>query len=142
MKMRFWIFSRPNSWRWGKKDNQIDATEEEGEDGALPVFSMVGISSPRTMRHHGVIRGRTVTVLIDSGASHNFISASLIPKLRLKPDRTGKFWDQLGNGRRQESEGVCREVCVSLARCKVVADCYVFTLGGVHIILGGHGWQL
>lgn len=42
------------------------------EDGAFPFYSMVGISSPRTMLLYGVMRGRTVTVLIDSGVSYNF----------------------------------------------------------------------
>lgn len=38
--------------------------------------------------------------------------------------------------RRQESEGVCRNVLLLLQGCEIVADCYVFALGGVNIILG------
>lgn len=112
------------------------------EDGALPVYSMVGISSPQTMRLQGIIRGHTVIVLIDSGASHNFISSSLVTTLRLKPDKTGKFRVQLGDGRQQESDGVCRGISVVLCGCEVTTDCYVFALGGVDLILGWLGWQL
>lgn len=81
------------------------------------------------MRFRGVIRGHTITVLIDSGASHNFILASIVSKLKLKTDCTRKFEIQLGDKRRQESEGVRREVLVSLPGCEVLKDCYVFALG-------------
>ncbi|KAF2322338.1 hypothetical protein GH714_012409 [Hevea brasiliensis] len=39
----------------------------------LPFYSIGGISSPNTLKLQGRIRGTDVTVLIDSGASHNFI---------------------------------------------------------------------
>lgn len=110
--------------------------EGNEKDRSLPVYSMAGISSPRTMRLKGVTRGSTITVLIDSGASHYFISASLVPLLQLRLDKTTKFGVQLGDGMRQKSEGVCKEVSMSLQGCEIVADYYVFVLGGVNIILG------
>lgn len=110
----------------GNEEWSEEQAEPDGEEGALPVFSMAGISSPGTMRLRGVIRGRAVTVLIDSGASHNFISSSLIPIVQLTPD---EFGVQLGNGSRQRSEGVCKGVAMMLAGCEVVAD-YFFSHWG------------
>ncbi|KAF2322094.1 hypothetical protein GH714_006594 [Hevea brasiliensis] len=40
----------------------------------LPFYSVGGISSPKTLKLQGWIQGRALTVMIDSGASHNFIS--------------------------------------------------------------------
>lgn len=106
-----------------------------GEEGDFPVYSMAGIFCPRTMRIQGVVEGCTVTTLIDSGASHNFISSSLVSMLRLNPKKTSRFGVQLGDGHRQESKGVCRQLPISLPGCAITEDCYVFALGGVDIIL-------
>lgn len=45
--------------------------------------SVVGITSPRTMKLRGEIQDREVVVLIHSGAAHNFISSKLIAELQL-----------------------------------------------------------
>ncbi|KAF2320653.1 hypothetical protein GH714_029825 [Hevea brasiliensis] len=42
----------------------------------LPFYSVGGISSPKTLKLQGWIQGRALTVMIDSGASHNFISVT------------------------------------------------------------------
>lgn len=89
--------------------------------------------------HHETSRGEqgcTVTVLIDSGASHNFISVPLVLLLHMTPDRITMFGVQLGDGRRQESERICKNVSLTLQGCEIVADCYVFGLRGVHVIFG------
>lgn len=121
----------------GETDSPIDPDEEPGGNvEPLLLSSMVGITSPRTMRLQRVIHGCTIIVWINSGASHNFISASLIPLLRLKLDRTAKFGVQLGDGRRQEFEGVYKNVSLLLQGCEIAANFNVFALGGVDVILG------
>lgn len=55
--------------------------EPELKDADLAINSMVGLDSPRTMKLLGTVGGRSVVVLIDSGASHNFIEEELIKDL-------------------------------------------------------------
>lgn len=55
---------------WGDEPNQ----GIEGKEVAhLSLNSLAGINSPRTMNVKGNIRRREVVVLIDGGATHNFI---------------------------------------------------------------------
>ncbi|KAG6390471.1 hypothetical protein SASPL_148206 [Salvia splendens] len=111
--------------------------EESGEgDVELPLYSMAGIDTARTMRLHAKLGEHTIIVLIDSGASHNFISRALVDRLQLQPDREERFGVLLGNGLRQEAEGACRKIEVTLAGCQFLLDCFVFPLGGVDMILG------
>ncbi|XP_051127826.1 uncharacterized protein LOC127249174 [Andrographis paniculata] len=77
-----------------------------------------------------------VTVLIDSSASHNFISSTVVVELDLKPDESSRFWVQLGDGRRLDSLGICRNIGLSMAGLKLKADFYDFPLGRVDFILG------
>ncbi|CAH9118783.1 unnamed protein product [Cuscuta epithymum] len=119
----------------GQEEFPRDDDPLEGQEGDFPVYAMAGIFSPQTMRLRGMIGGCTATVLIDSGASHNFVSSSLVSLLRLKQDKTGRFGVQLGDGHRQESEGVCRQLSINLPGCAIKADCFVFPLAGVDLIL-------
>ncbi|KAF2293086.1 hypothetical protein GH714_036471 [Hevea brasiliensis] len=64
----------------------------------LSFYSIGGISSPKTLKLQGRIRGTDVTVLIDSGASHNFISGNLSSKLNLTVESTPPFGVRLGDG--------------------------------------------
>lgn len=52
----------------------------------LPLYSVGGISGPRMMKLHGFLNGTAILVMIDSGASHNFLSQELFAKLHLPID--------------------------------------------------------
>ncbi|KAF2295631.1 hypothetical protein GH714_033358 [Hevea brasiliensis] len=102
----------------------------------LPFYSIGGISSPKTLKLQGRICGTDVTVLIDNGASHNFILGNLSSKLNLTIESTPSFGVRLGDGHRVQSMGVCRQLQLDLGNLEVKVDCYLFPLGGVDIILG------
>ncbi|KAG8375979.1 hypothetical protein BUALT_Bualt09G0015400 [Buddleja alternifolia] len=95
---------------------EIELTEYVGESGkseeeqpveevALSMCSAVGISGPRTLRLKGLLKNRHVTILVDSGRSHNFISDKLVSELALEVDHTNRFGVKLRDGRRTESTG-------------------------------------
>lgn len=50
--------------------------------------SVVGLDSPKTMKFTRVIGGKQVLVLLDSGATHNFISDCLIDELQVPVEPT------------------------------------------------------
>ncbi|KAG8388164.1 hypothetical protein BUALT_Bualt02G0097400 [Buddleja alternifolia] len=114
----------------GSEEQQLD------QEVSLSVCSAVSISGPRTMRLKGLVQDREVTILVDSGASHNFISAKLASQLNLPVDLTSRFGVKLGDGHRTDTTGLCREVAIRLDSTSVSVDCYVFPLGGVDMILG------
>lgn len=67
--------------------HRFEAQEEEKElkDSQLDLSlrSIVGITTPKTMKLKGTLGGRDVIVLIDSGANHNFLSITIVEQLCL-----------------------------------------------------------
>lgn len=43
----------------------------------LPLYSAGGVSQSRIMKSKGKIKGKEIESMVDSGASHNFISKKL-----------------------------------------------------------------
>ncbi|XP_052733941.1 uncharacterized protein LOC108321488 [Vigna angularis] len=123
----------------GADDDEEDAeTMEEAEQCCmeLSVYSAEGVTQSNTMKLAGWVRERRIIVLIDSGASHNFISAHLVDELRLEKEETPPYRVCLGDGQRKETQGCCKGLSVALEGAEVREDFYIFDLGGVDVVLG------
>ncbi|KAG8364579.1 hypothetical protein BUALT_Bualt18G0012000 [Buddleja alternifolia] len=106
------------------------------EEVAISMCSAVGLSGPCTLTLKGFKGNREVTVLVDSGASHNFISDKLVRALQLDVDHTSRLGVKLGDGCRTEATGLCCNLPTRFDDTTVTADYYVFPLGGIDMILG------
>lgn len=82
----------------------------------LSLNSVVGLTAPRTMKLKGRIKGTEVVILIDSGASHNFISTELVQSLDLGLDTTGGYGVVMGTGLTVKGEGVPRSGHIGAGR--------------------------
>ncbi|KZV50196.1 hypothetical protein F511_26056 [Dorcoceras hygrometricum] len=80
--------------------------------------------------------GQEVVIMVDSGASHNFVSRPLVEKLGLMIDETVRFGVCLGDGGKVRCQGVCRNLNVELGMYTVAITGHLFELGGVDVILG------
>ncbi|KAF7810403.1 Deoxycytidylate deaminase [Senna tora] len=78
---------------------------------SLSLNSVVGITGGLTMKLLGKINGTEVLVMVDSGATHNFISTEFVEKLGLKVEKTKVT---LGDGCCVQQEGKCRGLEVEL----------------------------
>ncbi|KAI3522148.1 hypothetical protein L1887_11628 [Cichorium endivia] len=121
--------------------------EEEGEEPeteehahldmmTVSASSVAGLTTPRTMKLRGMIGQNEVVVLIDSGATHNFLSLRLVKPLGLSVTGTREKGIMLGNGGFDKSIGICKNVSLSLPGYQLVHDFYPLDLGGTDVILG------
>lgn len=63
---------------------QTAATSEEAVEAAaveVSLNSVVGLTTPKTMKMMGKIKGHEVIVMLNPGATHNFISLRTVQKL-------------------------------------------------------------
>lgn len=86
----------------------------------LPLDSVGEVNQSRTMKLKGKIGGASVVAMIDSGASHNFVSKKLIEELGLDVDESVRFGVYLGDGCRVPCQGVCRELRVDFGVCQLM----------------------
>ena len=89
--------------------------EDEVEEIAeLSVNSIVELSAPRTMKIKGKIGQQEVINMIDCGATHNFIFATLVQLLGLPRETTANYGVLIGTSVAVKGEGICWRVPLSL----------------------------
>ena len=76
----------------------------------MSLHSIVGLTSLKTMRLSGFIRAEEVITLIDLRATHNFISSTLVDKLKFEVTDTTEYGVAMGTGDKVSSHGVCKGV--------------------------------
>ena len=98
-------------------EEDVENSEEEpepefGETPQLSMNSIMGFTSRRSLKVWGSINDNKVIVLIDCGATHNFISKKLVEKLQLEVEDTPSYVVEVGDGHKIKCKGVCRKVPV------------------------------
>lgn len=123
--------------------------ETEGDDSDAPASPteevltevslnlVVGISNPKTMKLKGLIGSKEVIIMIDPGATHNFISLGVDAEAGLKIDSSVGFGVCLGNGVAVRGDGICKGITLQLdGGLEVVEDFLPLKLGSSDVILG------
>lgn len=96
----------------------------------------MGIDNPKTMKMVGTINGKEIVVMVDPGATHNFISPRAVEELKLQVHGTKEFAVSLGTGDAIRGWGECREVKLMIQGFEIMDSFYPMELGNSDIILG------
>lgn len=114
---------------------------EEGSKMACQVLDLRALNSrelfqSKTLKLEGGLVGYPVLLLVDSGASQNFVARELVDSLGLEVSVTKEFGVNLNNGSRCVSQGICTVLGVKIGKYSAMIDAFVLDLGGVDLILG------
>jgi hypothetical protein len=86
----------------------------------ISLHSIAGLSCPKAMKLEGELYGHKVVILIDSGASHNILSSSLVLELKLPLTPTNEYCVVLGTGEAVKGGGICKGVHISVQGIKII----------------------
>ena len=82
--------------------------------------SVVGLPHTGTMKLKGVVNTQEVNILVDCGATHNFICTNVVKALDLPSYAMQNYSITLGNGSMILGAKVCRDVLVMLSGVLIV----------------------
>lgn len=115
-----------------------EVVEKMDDAVELSLNSVVGFTRPGTIRMKGKIDLNEVVVLIDCGATYNFITQQLVEELKLPLTETVNYGIIIGSGPPIKGKGVCKGVVVSLGDLTVVENFLPLDLVRVDVVLGMH----
>lgn len=122
----------------------IVEVETEGEESPVasdieePLIKLQVLSeasSIRTMQLKGVFNKRLVHVLVDSGATHNFIHPTLLKNLKEPVSNLLPLNVMLASGAKMKTQGEVN-VPLQLQQYDFSADFYILPISGCEVILG------
>ncbi|KAF5769419.1 putative nucleotidyltransferase, Ribonuclease H [Helianthus annuus] len=88
------------------------------------------------MKLEGLLLGFTISMLVDSGASHSFISRRLVTALGLSSSMFRGIKIKLGDGHFVYVSERCVALPVTIGPCSFTVDALVFDTGSLDFILG------
>ncbi|XP_057452951.1 uncharacterized protein LOC130744819 [Lotus japonicus] len=119
---------------------EVEDPEDEIQ-GEMSMISFYHIANkpqeqPRTMKLQGTIQGVPVLVLIDSGATHNFIDQKLVQRMGWEVADTPRMTIKLGDGFQSHARGRCKSIDLEVGRYQLHCSPHLFELGGPDMVLG------
>ena len=102
--------------------------EDEGECQILDFlgFAVTPNSSLQTLKLRGELQGIPIQILVDSGASHNFISRQLVSLLGLQTHSFAGLHICLGDGHRVRVQEKCEQLDIQLGNFSCQLEALVF----------------
>ena len=94
----------------GSLINEGQNTSTNSEEVEITLYALIGTPTPSTMRIRGKINGVNLVVLLDTGSTHNFIDAALVPSLHLLVDQSQTLEIKVANGAVVKTQGFCDQV--------------------------------
>lgn len=122
-------------------DNPV-LIEDVTDEDSIPLHfqlspqAVEGQDSPRVLKFTGLIAGLHVSVLVDTGSSHNIIQPRIAKYLHLNLSSIQPFTVMVGNGDRLKCTQFCHKVPLRLQSQTFIIPCYLLPIEGADIVLG------
>ncbi|KAL8091683.1 hypothetical protein AgCh_034082 [Apium graveolens] len=109
---------------------------EDDKPGQISLNALAGNNSISTIRLQGLVKGKKVHILIDSGSTHSFVDTGLVKHLRLLAEIVQPLLVTLANGTSMMVYTMCKKLSYEVQGHKFTTDLRPYPLGGSDIILG------
>lgn len=76
----------------------------------VSLYALSDSFKTKTISLQGFIKNTTVSILVDTGRSHSFISPELVKNLEFQSKHTGPLVATLADGNSFTSQSICKQV--------------------------------
>ena len=114
----------------------MERRQDEEAKPEITLFSLVGSTTPGTMRVKGKVNSVSLVILVDSRSTHNFIDLAVIYVHRIPVDKSQILEVKVANGDIIKTQGLCKDVPVCLQGQVFLVQLHVLPLGGCDLVFG------
>ncbi|CAL5377841.1 unnamed protein product [Camellia sinensis] len=133
------LFLIEGSWS-DEEDDDVDMEvielKENEETPGISLHAIYGARAPQTMKVRGRVGQHQITLLIDSGSTHNFLNSKVARKLGVSTNSAGRFEVVVANGEKISSSGRCKGICTIIQGVRITEDYFLLPLEGCDAVLG------
>ncbi|XP_026399465.1 uncharacterized protein LOC113295338 [Papaver somniferum] len=105
-------------------------------DMEISLHALTGNANGDTIRIPCTIKKQKISILTDTGSTHNFIDCALVKSLKCQIEQTTPMLVTVDNGDKTVSTGVCSQLHWSMQGHKFSEDLRMLPLGGCDMVLG------
>ncbi|XP_058188043.1 uncharacterized protein LOC131304721 [Rhododendron vialii] len=105
-------------------------------DMQISMHALSGNTSFRTMRVAGKVKGRAITILIDSGSTHNFVEPGIAKSSGQLVEATSELPVTVADGTKLCSKGLCPTFTWEMQGETFSAEVRILAIGGCDMVLG------
>jgi hypothetical protein len=89
-----------------------------------------------TLKLKGSLKGKYITILVDSGSTHNFVDINLTRQLNLFVYLVNDLTVTIVDGQPIRGVGRCHKVSINIQNLELQAGYYALSLCGIDMVLG------
>ncbi|XP_026452020.1 uncharacterized protein LOC113352415 [Papaver somniferum] len=117
-----------------------DSVEDDSPVEVAPTISLnslMGSPFPTTMRITGSSKAQPITILVDSGSTHNFLSPSFAKQCGYPiHSKDTSLRVTIGDGGHIHTQGTCLHIPIQLQNHMFTIDLHVLDVSGCDVVLG------
>ncbi|KAF3784057.1 hypothetical protein EJ110_NYTH28949 [Nymphaea thermarum] len=119
-----------------EKDEEKAPTEVEQPEEVASLHSIQDPYQPNALRVFGRVNGQRVMILLDNGATKNFLIEEAAERCKITPTGISPQIIIVGGGLRTKCQHEVKGIDVTVKKQTFKVDCLVIPLEGVDLILG------
>ncbi|CAN6458169.1 unnamed protein product [Victoria cruziana] len=127
-------FSQGTMFQDDPREDGLD--QDLQEEATITYHTMAGTPTPNSMRVRGKMGGQDVVILIDTGATHSFVSTEVAQASKARTKEHPIFDVTVGDGTRLQSRYMCPDMELLIQGTPFPVDLYVLAIKGVDVVLG------
>ncbi|KAF3775437.1 hypothetical protein EJ110_NYTH50390 [Nymphaea thermarum] len=116
----------------GTEVAKVEYEIEVKEEGLCHALTNNGLNAMKVV---GKINNQKVVILLDTGATHNFLNSRLAHLVEGKVTPQASFNVMVGNGEKLTCNEVCKDVSLEMHKTPFKVNLYLLPIGGVDVVL-------
>jgi len=120
----------------GDGDYETAEEEEQPHQNNSKIAVLSGVPRFHTLRLKGVLQGQKITVLVDGGATHNFIDSALVERRKLPTEPFEGFTVVIPGNHTMECNRWIPDLQVKIGDYTVKDNFYVVNVADTNMVLG------